>query len=102
MIPGEYVCAEGHIEFNVSRETQVVQVVNRGDRPVQVGSHFHFFEVNSSLEFQRETTRGFHLDIMPGSAVRFEPGILKSVQLVSFGGERVIFGFKNLVEGPLD
>ncbi len=102
MIPGEIDTAEGEIELNAGRQTCTVSVANRGDRPVQVGSHFHFFEVNDALEFDRAAARGFRLDIAAGTAVRFEPGQSRSVQLVALAGERKVYGFAGAVMGPLD
>ena len=99
MIPGEYILEHGHIECNVGRETQIVTVVNTGDRPVQVGSHFHFFEVNKQMEFDREKAFGMRLNIAAGTAVRFEPGEEKSVELVTYGGDKKVFGFNDLVNG---
>ncbi len=100
MIPGEYILAAGAIECNTGRATIPVTVVNTGDRPVQVGSHFHFFEVNKSMAFSREPAFGMRLNIAAGTAVRFEPGEEKEVELVSFGGNKNIVGFNNLVDGP--
>ncbi len=102
MIPGEYVLSEEPVLCNEGREVLDVEVTNTGDRPVQVGSHFHFFEVNRALEFDRAATRGFHLDIPAGTAVRFEPGDRKTVRLVAMGGARAVYGFTNAVNGPLD
>lgn len=99
MIPGEYILAQGDIEINVGRETATIAVVNTGDRPVQVGSHFHFFEVNKQMEFDRAKAFGMRLNIAAGTAVRFEPGEEKEVELVSFGGDRKIYGFSNLTNG---
>ena len=99
MIPGEYIIKDGEIEINAGRETSTVFVTNTGDRPVQVGSHFHFFEVNRQMKFDRTKAYGMRLNIPAGTAVRFEPGEEKEVQLVSFGGSRQIFGFNNLVNG---
>ena len=99
MIPGEYILAEGSIECNKGRATARVKVVNTGDRPVQVGSHFHFFEVNRQMEFDREKAFGMRLNIAAGTAVRFEPGEEKEVELVSFGGHKKVVGFNNLVDG---
>jgi urease subunit beta len=99
MIPGEYILAPGYIECNVGRQTAVVDVVNTGDRPVQVGSHFHFFEVNKQMEFDREKAFGMRLNIAAGTAVRFEPGEEKEVELVSYGGNKKVFGFNDLVNG---
>jgi urease beta subunit len=100
MIPGEYILTMGDIECNVGRETKSVVVVNTGDRPVQIGSHFHFFEVNKQVEFNREKAFGMWLNIAAGTAVRFEPGEEKQVELVTFGGSKTIVGFNNLVDGP--
>ena len=104
MNPGEYLLDEttGPIEANVGRKTARVLVRNTGDRPVQVGSHFHFFEVNRALEFDRAAAYGMRLNIAAGTAVRFEPGEEKEVSLVDFGGARVVQGFNGLVEGALD
>jgi urease beta subunit len=102
MIPGEYFLAEDDIECNAGRSTATVQVVNTGDRPVQVGSHFHFFEVNRQLEFERQKAFGKRLNIAAGTAVRFEPGEEKEVVLVSFGGNQIIAGFNNLVDGEVN
>ncbi len=102
MIPGEYVLSEEPVLCNEGREVLEAEVTNTGDRPVQVGSHFHFFEVNRALEFDRAATRGFHLDIPAGTAVRFEPGDRKTVRLVAMGGARAVYGFTNAVNGPLD
>ena len=99
MIPGEYILADGNIEGNVERKTVSVAVVNTGDRPVQVGSHFHFFEVNKQMEFDREKAFGMRLNIAAGTAVRFEPGEEKEVELVTYGGNRKAFGFSNLTNG---
>jgi urease beta subunit len=99
MIPGEYILAEGSIECNSGRKTATLAVVNTGDRPVQVGSHFHFFEVNKRLEFDREKAFGMRLNIAAGTAVRFEPGEEKEVEVVSFGGLHRVVGFSGLVNG---
>ena len=99
MIPGEYILAEGNIECNVGRNTINITVINTGDRPVQVGSHFHFFEVNKQMEFDREKAFDMRLNIAAGTAVRFEPGEEKEVELVTFGGHKKIVGFNNLVDG---
>ncbi len=100
MIPGQYILAKGDIECNVGRKTQMVGVTNTGDRPIQVGSHFHFFEVNRQMEFDRQLAFGMRLNIAAGTAVRFEPGEEKEVELVAFGGNRIAFGLNNLVNGP--
>lgn len=102
MIPGEVIPADGEIELNAGLETVTIEVANTGDRPVQVGSHYHFYETNSGLSFDREKTRGFRLDIPAGTAVRFEPGQTRSVTLVPYRGERLVFGFNQKVMGPLD
>lgn len=99
MIPGEYILASGSIECNAGRATVKVTVVNTGDRPVQIGSHFHFFEVNRQMEFDREKAFGMRLNIPAGTAVRFEPGEEKEVELVEFGGNKKLYGFNNLVNG---
>jgi urease subunit beta len=101
MIPGEMLIAGGEIELNPGRPTLTLRVENTGDRPIQVGSHYHFFETNSSLRFDRDVTRGYRLDIPAGSAVRFEPGQARTVQLVEYGGARRVFGFQGKVMGPL-
>lgn len=102
MIPGEYVLRDAPIACNQQQATRVLKLVNRGDRPVQVGSHFHFAEVNPQLEFDRDAARGFRLDIPAGTAVRFEPGDARSVNLVEFSGDRQVHGFRNHVAGALD
>src|SRR5712692_7417501 len=102
MIPGEYLFDGGPIELNAGRPTCTLQVTNTGDRPIQVGSHYHFFEVNRALVFDRDTVRGMRLNIPAGTAVRFEPGEEKEVTLVTFGGARRIFGHNGLVNGRLD
>ena len=102
MIPGELLPLEGEIELNAGRPTMNVTVSNSGDRPVQVGSHFHFFEVNAALNFDRDKTRGMRLNIPAGTAVRFEPGDEKEVELVTLAGTREIYGFNGLVNGSLD
>ena len=99
MIPGEYILAEEDIECNVGRATLRIAVVNTGDRPVQVGSHFHFFEVNRQMEFDRAQAFGMRLNIASGTAVRFEPGEEKEVELVTLGGKRNAIGINNLVNG---
>lgn len=102
MIPGEMITLEGEIELNVGRETVRLLVANTGDRPIQVGSHFHFFEVNTALHFDREKARGMRLDIPAGTAVRFEPGDEKEVVLVGLVGSREVYGFNGLINGRLD
>lgn len=101
MIPGEIFPAEGEIELNVGLETVELDVSNTGDRPVQVGSHYHFAETNSGLSFDRERARGMRLDIPAGTAVRFEPGQTRSVTLVPYRGSRTVYGFNQKVMGPL-
>ena len=101
MIPGELCIAAGEIELNAGRERVTVTVANHGDRPVQVGSHYHFFEVNPALKFDRPAARGFRLDIAAGTAVRFEPGQSRDVQLVELAGKRTVYGFRGDVMGKL-
>ncbi len=101
MIPGEMQIAPGEIELNIGRATVTVAVTNRGDRPIQVGSHYHFFETNEALAFERKKTRGFRLNIAAGTAVRFEPGQSRTVELVALAGERKVFGFAGKVMGKL-
>ncbi|MDB4988096.1 MAG: ureB [Myxococcaceae bacterium] len=101
MIPGEILTLDGDIELNVGRERVSVRVSNTGDRPIQVGSHYHFYETNDALSFDREPTRGFRLDIAAGTAVRFEPGQERDVTLVRYAGEQRVFGFQGKVMGSL-
>ncbi len=101
MIPGEMLIDAGCIDLNENRPTLTVTVSNSGDRPIQVGSHFHFYEVNDALEFDRATTRGYRLDIPAGTAVRFEPGQERTVQLVELSGDGVVYGFQARVMGKL-
>jgi urease subunit beta len=101
MIPGELFPDEGEIELNQGKPTVTLTVANGGDRPIQVGSHFHFFEVNAALQFDRDQARGMRLDIPAGTAVRFEPGDDRSVTLVPLAGERRVYGFNARIEGPL-
>jgi urease subunit beta len=101
MIPGEIFVELGEIELNAGRTVIKIEVANTGDRPIQVGSHFHFFEVNEALKFEREPTRGCRLNIAAGTAVRFEPGQERSVELVQVGGDRLIYGFNAKIMGPL-
>ncbi|MEH6727216.1 MAG: urease subunit beta [Hyphomicrobiales bacterium] len=101
MIPGEVITAAGEIELNAGQPTRTLIVSNTGDRPVQVGSHYHFFETNESLSFERDTARGMRLDIAPGSAVRFEPGQTREVTLVPLGGTRTVYGFNQKIMGAL-
>jgi urease subunit beta len=102
MIPGEMLIEDGEIELNAGKETLQLSVANQGDRPIQVGSHFHFYEVNSALEFDRERSRGMRLDIPAGTAVRFEPGDDRTVNLVPLAGTREVYGFNAKIEGSLD
>ncbi len=101
MIPGEYIVQDGELELNAGRKAISVEVANTGDRPVQVGSHYHFYETNPALAFDRERTRGFRLDIPAGTAVRFEPGQTRTVTLVEIAGARTIYGFRQQVMGKL-
>ena len=102
MIPGEIQAAPGEIELNKGRNPITIEVANTGDRPIQVGSHYHFFETNQALQFDRAAARGFRLDIAAGTAVRFEPGQSRTVQLVALAGDRIVYGFTGAVMGPLD
>ena len=102
MIPGELIPKEGTIELNASRPVTELNVANTGDRPIQIGSHFHFFEVNEALQFDRAVARGQRLDIPAGTAVRFEPGDEKIIKLVPLTGERRVYGFNAKIEGALD
>ncbi len=101
MIPGEYFIEDGTIELNSGRETLSLTVENSGDRPIQVGSHYHFYETNDALVFDREKTRGFRLNIPAGTAVRFEPGQDREVELVALGGAREVYGFNAKINGKL-
>lgn len=102
MIPGEIIVANApDHEVNTGREVKTLEVANTGDRPIQVGSHFHFFEVNAALRFDRDAARGFRLNIAAGTAVRFEPGDTKEVQLVALAGSREVFGLNNKIDGKL-
>ncbi|NJN73612.1 MAG: urease subunit beta [Limnothrix sp. RL_2_0] len=102
MIPGELRPLDGEIELNAGRETKVLSVANTGDRPIQIGSHFHFFEVNAALKLDRGAAKGMRLNIPAGTAVRFEPGDEKEVELVALAGRRHVYGLNNLVDGALD
>jgi len=102
LIPGEIISEQGEIELNLGKDVKTVTVSNSGDRPVQVGSHFHFFEVNKALIFDRELTRGLRLDIPAGTAIRFEPGDTTDVKLIPYAGLRNAYGFNSLVNGSLD
>jgi urease subunit beta len=101
MIPGEMQIEAGEIELNAGRDTLTLVVANTGDRPVQVGSHYHFHETNAALAFDRDAARGMRLDIAAGTAVRFEPGQTRTVQLVAYAGERQVYGFQGRIMGPL-
>ncbi len=101
MIPGEMIVQPGEIELNPGRDVVKVKVANTGDRPIQVGSHFHFYELNEALEFDRERSRGMHLDIPSGTAVRFEPGDEREVALVPFAGSHQVYGFNGRINGLL-
>jgi urease subunit beta len=102
LIPGELMPLEGDIELNEGRPTLTLEVANRGDRPIQVGSHYHFAETNGALAFDRATARGYRLNIAAGTAVRFEPGQSRRVELVALAGDRIVYGFTGAVMGPLD
>ncbi len=102
LIPGEIITASGDLELNAGRQRLRLEVANRGDRPIQVGSHFHFAETNDGLLFDRDAARGFRLDIPAGTAVRFEPGQRRTVDLVALAGDRIVIGFQGRVMGPLD
>jgi len=102
MIPGEIIAQAGEIEINAGRDTVKVTVANTGDRPVQVGSHYHFAETNDALRFDRAAAHGMRLNIAAGTAIRFEPGQSREVELVSYAGERKVYGFNGLVMGPLE
>ena len=102
MIPGEMRTAAGDLEINAGRSRVRIAVANTGDRPIQVGSHYHFYETNTALSFDREATRGYRLDIPAGTAVRFEPGQEREVELVAYAGDRKVFGFNGKIMGPLE
>ncbi|CAH1667120.1 Urease subunit beta [Hyphomicrobiales bacterium] len=102
MIPGEFFIEDGEIELNAGRERLTIDVANSGDRPIQVGSHYHFYETNAALHFDRDKARGFRLDIPAGTAVRFEPGQSRTVRLVALAGERAVYGFNAKVMGKLE
>jgi urease subunit beta len=101
MIPGELRVAAGEVELNAGRRTVTITVANNGDRPIQVGSHYHFYEVNEALQFEREQARGFRLNIASGTAVRFEPGQHRTVELVEYAGAREVYGFQGKIMGKL-
>jgi urease subunit beta len=102
MNPGEIITAEGELELNAGRRTFTLKVSNKGDRPIQVGSHYHFFETNEALDFDRAVSRGCRLNIAAGTAVRFEPGQARTVELVELAGDRVVYGFVGAIMGRLD
>jgi urease subunit beta len=101
MIPGEIITPPGELTLNAGRETRRITVANTGDRPIQVGSHYHFYETNRALQFERAQARGFRLNIAAGTAVRFEPGQQREVELVALDGERIVYGFQGQISGPL-
>ena len=102
MIPGEVITSDRDIELNVGRETLKITVANAGDRPIQIGSHFHFYEANDALQFERERAKGYRLNIAAATAVRFEPGQSRDVELVALAGKREVYGFSGRVMGKLD
>ena len=102
MIPGEIIPADGEIELNAGRAAVKLKVANTGDRPIQVGSHYHFYETNNALKFEREKARGMRLNIPAGTAVRFEPGDEREVELVAYAGSREVYGFNAKIEGALE
>ena len=102
MIPGEVITPEAEIELNVGRKTLSINVANMGDRPIQVGSHFHFYEANDALQFDREQSKGYRLNIAAGTAIRFEPGQSRRIELVALAGKREVYGFAGRVMGKLD
>jgi urease subunit beta len=101
MIPGEIITGAGDLELNTGRKTVTLTVANTGDRPIQVGSHFHFYEVNSALHFERDQSRGFRLNITAGTAVRFEPGQKRTIELVELAGDRIVYGFNARIMGKV-
>ena len=101
MIPGEVVVKGGEITLNAGRDTRRITVANRGDRPIQVGSHYHFYETNNALQFDRERSRGYRLNIAAGTAIRFEPGQQREVELVALAGDRIVYGFQGKIMGKL-
>ena len=102
MIPGEYFIDDGDITLNEGRKTTTIKVANTGDRPIQVGSHYHFYETNSGLSFDREATKGFRPNIPAGTAIRFEPGQEREIELVEYAGDRHVYGFNGKIMGPLE
>jgi len=101
MIPGEYIIEQGELTMNAGRKTLKMDVANSGDRPIQVGSHYHFYETNQALKFEREVTRGFRLNIAAGTAIRFEPGQTRTIELVEYVGDRKVYGFRGDIMGAL-
>ena len=101
MIPGEYFIEDGELELNSGRKTLTIKVANSGDRPIQVGSHYHFYETNTALEFERDAARGYRLNIPAGTAVRFEPGQTRQVELVEYAGDKTVYGFNAKVMGKI-
>lgn len=101
MIPGEYKIEAGEITLNAGRKTLKMEVANTGDRPIQVGSHYHFYETNHALEFERDVTRGYRLNIAAGTAIRFEPGQTRSIELVEYAGDKKVYGFNGDIMGAL-
>jgi len=101
MIPGEVITPDGELTLNAGRDTRRITVANSGDRPIQVGSHYHFYETNAALRFERERARGYRLNIAAGTAIRFEPGQQRDVELVALGGDRMVYGFQGKIMGPL-
>ena len=101
MIPGEVVALDGELEINAGRDTRRITVANTGDRPIQVGSHYHFYETNGALQFERERARGYRLNIAAGTAIRFEPGQQRDVELVALAGDRIVYGFQGKIMGVL-
>jgi urease subunit beta len=101
VIPGEIIAVDGELTLNAGRETRRLTVANTGDRPIQVGSHYHFYETNGALQFDRERARGYRLNIAAGTAIRFEPGQQREVELVALTGDRMVYGFQGRIMGPL-
>lgn len=102
MVPGEIITKEGEIRLNADRKTVIIKISNMGDRPIQVGSHYHFYETNPALSFDREKSRGFRLNIPSGTAIRFEPGLSRTVELVAYAGARIVHGFNGKIMGRLE
>ena len=101
MIPGEIIAMDGELALNAGRDTRRITVANTGDRPIQVGSHYHFYETNAALQFEREQARGYRLNIAAGTAIRFEPGQQREIELVALAGERLVYGFQGKIMGSL-